>query len=85
MRKKDQRTLDALFAKRIDGSIEWKAVEALFRGLGADIAEKKGSGIDVTLNHIDAVFHRPHPRRECGRSLVKRVREFLARAGVEHD
>ena len=52
---------------------------------GGELTEHKGSGIDVTLNDVDAVFHRPHPRRECGKGLVKRVREFLNSAGVEHD
>ena len=85
MRKKDRRTLDAIFAKPLSGNIEWRAVEALFRALGGELTEHKGSGIDVTLNDVDAVFHRPHPRRECGKGLVKRVREFLNSAGVEHD
>lgn len=85
MRKKDQRTLDALFAKRIDGNMEWKAVEALFRALGATIREKKGSAIGVKLNDVYAVFDRPHPRRECGKGLVKRVGKYLDKAGVEHD
>ncbi len=77
--------MDAIFAKPLSGNIEWRAVEALFRALGGELTEHKGSDIDVTLNDVDAVFHRPHPCRECGKGLVKRVREFLNSAGVEHD
>ena len=82
MRNKHERTRDAIFARRVDGNIEWKAVEALLVALGADIREKSGSGIGVTLNGVYAVFDRLHPRRECGRNLVKRVRSFLENAGA---
>lgn len=81
MRNKDKRTREAIFAKRVDGNIDWKSVESLLRVLGADMREKSVSGVGVTLNGVSAVFDRPHPRRECGRSLVKRVRSFLESAG----
>ena len=36
---------------------------------------------NIDWKDVEAVFDRPHPRRECGRGLVKRVRTFLTNSG----
>ena len=54
----------------------------MFRGLGAEIHESSGSSIIIELNGEVETVHRPHPRPECGKGLVKRMKHFLERAGV---
>ncbi|MCP4661563.1 MAG: hypothetical protein GY856_39690 [bacterium] len=37
----------------------------------------------VELAGAEAVFHRPHPRKETNKGAVKAVRRFLLATGVE--
>lgn len=79
MNTRHQRTLDAVFVTPTRANIEWSAIEALFLALGAEIEERAGSRIGVSLNGTDSVFHRPHPGREATKPLVRRARTFLIR------
>jgi hypothetical protein len=83
MNAKHRRTLDAIFARPVPSDIRWAEIEGLFIALGAECSEGRGSRIRVTLNGLDAIFHRPHPRPETNKGAVVSVREFLKRAGVE--
>ena len=55
----------------------------MLAALGADISEGSGSRVRISLNGVDAVFHRPHPRKETDKGSVKSMRRFLKEAGVE--
>ncbi|MEM1011998.1 MAG: type II toxin-antitoxin system HicA family toxin [Planctomycetota bacterium] len=57
-------------------------MESLLRSLGATLEEGAGSRVRVSLNGIDAVFHRPHPQPEASRAVIRSVRSFLINAGV---
>ncbi|WP_370867743.1 type II toxin-antitoxin system HicA family toxin [Brevundimonas sp.] len=35
----------------------------------------------VSLDGVDAVFHRPHPQKETDKGALKSVRRFLTEAG----
>jgi len=67
--------------RRLHGGVHWKGVEALLRKLGADVYEGAGSTVTFVLDGVKLTVDRPHPRRECGRGLVKRVRAYLERFG----
>ena len=82
MRKAHKRTLDAIFDRQVRGNLRWRDVESMFRGLGAEIHESSGSSIIIELNGEVETVHRPHPRPECGKGLVRRMKHFLERAGV---
>lgn len=82
MHRRHERTLAAIFDTQVRGNLRWRDVEALFRSLGAEIHERRGSSVVIELNGEVETVHRPHPRPECGRGLVKRMRRFLERAGV---
>jgi HicA-like toxin of HicAB toxin-antitoxin system len=82
MTGRHRRTLDAVFADPVRANIAWSDVEALFVAVGATISAGRGSRMRVSLNGVDAVFHRPHPRRETDRGAVRSVRRFLREAGV---
>ena len=80
---KQRRTLDAVFTKPEPSDIPWNDIESLFRGLGAEISEGRGSRVRIALNGLRAVFHRPHPERVTDKGAVASVRKFLTTAGIE--
>jgi hypothetical protein len=75
-------TLAAIFTTPVPGGIKWREIEGLFRHLGCEITEGRGSRVRVSLNGQDAVFHRPHPSPDTDKGAVKAVRRFLESAGV---
>ena len=75
----DETTLDQI--RRLNAGLHWKKVEALLKHLGAEVYEGSGSTATFVLNCRKLTVDRPHPRRECGRGLVKRVRSFLEGLG----
>ena len=82
MRGRHRNTLEAIFADPVRANVPWADVEALFIASGASISQGRGSRLRVSLNGVDAVFHRPHPRRETDRGALRSVRRFLREAGV---
>ena len=67
--------------RRLNGGLAWKRVEALLRSLGAEVYEGSGSTVTFALDDRKLTVDRPHPRKECGKGLVKRVRSFLDELG----
>jgi len=82
MRGRHRNTLQAVFADPVRANVLWADVEALFIAAGASISEGRGSRVRVSLNGVDAVFHRPHPAKETNKGVLKSVRRFLREAGV---
>ena len=80
---KQSRVLQAIFAEPTPANIEWDEIVSLFQALGADCKKGSGSRLRVALGNRRATFHRPHPRKEAGRLMVKSVRRFLEEAGVK--
>jgi hypothetical protein len=66
----------------VRANVLWAEVEALFIAAGASVSEGRGSRVRVSLNDVDAVFHRPHPMKETDKGALKSVRRFLREAGV---
>ncbi|HFE65671.1 MAG TPA: type II toxin-antitoxin system HicA family toxin [Chloroflexi bacterium] len=83
MNRKHRKTLESVFADPVRANIVWKDIEALFIALGAEISEGRGSRIRVVLHGVKAIFHRPHPRKEANKGMVKSVRRFLSEAGIK--
>ena len=81
MNAKHRRTLAAIFANPVSGGIRWHDIEALFTALGAKIQEREGARVSVVLKSVPAVYHRPHPRPEVRKAVVRAVREQLVKAG----
>ncbi|MFC1575544.1 type II toxin-antitoxin system HicA family toxin [Gemmatimonadota bacterium] len=65
----------------LNGGLAWKKVEALLKSLDAEVYEGSGSTVTFALGERKLTVDRPHPRKECGRGLVKRVRRFLDELG----
>ncbi|WP_084407863.1 type II toxin-antitoxin system HicA family toxin [Fulvimarina manganoxydans] len=83
MRKRHQRTLEAIFARPVSGTVRWSDIEALFVELGAVVEERAGSRIGVRLFGEVRVFHRPHPRPETDKGAIVSVRQWLESQGVK--
>ena len=82
MKQKHQKILELIYARPVSGNINWKDIEALFKALGAEISERKGSRIGVKLFGEIQVFHRPHPAPDTDKGAVSSVRKWLERNGV---
>ncbi|MFN7621466.1 MAG: type II toxin-antitoxin system HicA family toxin [bacterium] len=82
---KHARTLEAVFANPVRANVLWADVESLFAAAGAEISEGRGSRVRVSLDGVDAVFHRPHPQKETDKGALKSVRRFLTEAGHAPD
>lgn len=61
MRRRHQKTLEALFAHPSSGNLPWRDIDALLQELGAVISEREGSRSAVVLFGEVRVFHRPQP------------------------
>lgn len=83
MSKKHQRTLEAIFATPVRSNVRWKDIEVMLQNFGAEIEEGAGSRIRILLNDEEAVFHRPHPRKETDKGALVSMRKFLENAGVK--
>jgi hypothetical protein len=82
MQGKHRKTLEAIFADPVRANVAWADVESLLGAAGGLISEGRGSRLRVSLNGVDAVFHRPHPQKETDKGALKSVRRFLREAGV---
>jgi len=82
MKRRHQKTLNAIFAHPISGNIPWREIEALFVELGAEISEREGSRVAVVLFNEVKVFHRPHPHPNTDKGAVASIRRWLEQHGV---
>ena len=77
--RKRSKTLDQI--EDLNGGLHWSKVEALFKSYRTEVYEGKGSMVTFVIDDLKFTMDRPHPRRECGKGLVKRVREYLRKCG----
>jgi hypothetical protein len=82
MNSKQAKTLQAIFADPVSGTIEWAAVESLLVHIGCRVIEGNGSRVRFERDGVIASFHRPHPAKEAKRYQVRDAREFLTKIGV---
>jgi hypothetical protein len=82
MKRKHQKTLDAIYARPVSANIQWRDIEALLIELGADISEREGSRIAVVLFDEVRVFHRPHPSPDTDKGAVASIRKWFEQHGV---
>jgi hypothetical protein len=83
MNKKQRQTLKEVFSLHVRSDIKWTSIENLFKVLGAEISQGRGSRVRVSLNGVKAVFHEPHPEKETDKGAVKAVKEFLVNADIK--
>lgn len=82
MNSKHIKTLQAVFANPVSGTIDWADMESLLIAAGAVLKEGRGSRIRFVYGNERATFHRPHPEKEAKPYQVKDARKFLEAIGV---
>jgi len=82
MNSKQRRTLLAIFADPVSGTIAWNDIESLLVAVGCKVIEGNGSRVRFAFSGEVESFHRPHPDKEAKRYQVRAAREFLTRIGV---
>lgn len=83
MNSKHARTLSAIFADPVSGTIAWAAVESLLLAIGCDLIEGNGSRERFAKGIEVETFHRPHPAKEAKRYQIRAARAYLLRLGVK--
>ena len=83
MKRKCQRTVELIYARPVSANVRWSEIEALFKELGAEIAEREGSRVEVFLFGVVRVFHRPHPSPDTDKGAVASIRKWLDEKGVK--
>jgi hypothetical protein len=82
MNNTHRKTLAAVFAEPVSGTLEWAVIERLLLAAGARLIEGRGSRVRFEKDGEVATFHRPHPAKEAKRYQVRDARDFLIRIGV---
>ena len=81
MNHRHRKVLQAIFAHPVNTNLNFRDVEGVFTELGAEIDNKTGGRIGVTLNGHSAAFH-----HTTGHSVpvdeVVQVRKFLEGCGI---
>ncbi len=83
LNNRQKKTLAAVFERPERSDIGWRDVESLFRALGAEVSQGRGSRVRVALGGTRAILHSPHPERVCGKGMAGSIRRFLENAGVD--
>ena len=81
MNHKHRKTLHALFAHPISANINFKDVVHVFEGLGAEVENKSGNRIGVSLNGHSVAFS--HAHHSLPKEEVVQNRKFLETCGVD--
>jgi len=73
-------TLHALFAHPISANIDYKKVVHLLEALGAEVDNKPGNRVGVTLQGHSAAFK--HAQHDLPKEEVIEVKRFLEACGI---
>lgn len=80
MNHRHRKILHALFAHPISANIDFKEVEATLRELGAEIENRHGARVAVSLNGHTALFH--HANHSVPKDEVVQIKKFLIDCGI---
>jgi hypothetical protein len=83
MKRRHQRTIEAIYSHPLSANVPWRDIEALFVELGADVSEREGSRVAVVLFGEVRVFHRPHPSPNTDKGAVASIRRWMEQHGVK--
>jgi len=85
MARRHRKTYDALHADPVRANISWDDAITMLEAFGATVTGTGGSMHSVEFDGASIVLHRPHPGNELPRDAVRRIRNFLGKAGVNPD
>ena len=81
MNHRHRKVLHSLFAHPISANIDFKEVVHVLEELGAEVENKAGNRIGVTLSGHTAAF--THANHSMPKEEVVQVRKFLEACGVD--
>ncbi|HEX4893818.1 MAG TPA: type II toxin-antitoxin system HicA family toxin [Hyphomicrobiaceae bacterium] len=81
MNHRHRKVLHALFAHPVSANINFKEVVHVLEELGAEVENKAGNRIGVTLNGHTAAF--VHAQHDLPKDEVAQIRKFLTSCGVD--
>ena len=81
MNHKHRKVLAQLFAHPISSNIDFREVEHVLKDLGAEIENKHGNRIGVTLKGHTAAF--THAHHDLPKEEVMQIRKFLTTCGID--
>ncbi|MEP0320616.1 hypothetical protein [Bauldia litoralis] len=81
MDHRHRKVLHALFAHPVSGNINFTSVQHMLTELGADIDNRSGARIGVTLKGHTVVFH--HAHKTLPVEEVLQVKKFLTDSGID--
>lgn len=83
MNHRHRKTLHAVFAHPISANIDFKELVHVLEELGAEIDNRSGNRIGVTLNGHTAAFR--HAHHDVPKDEVVQIRKFLTTCGIDPD
>jgi hypothetical protein len=75
-----RKVLHALFAHPVSANIDFREVESVLGELGAEIENRSGARVAVSLKGHTALFH--HANHSVPKDEVAQIRKFLIDCGV---
>jgi len=83
MKRRHERTLEAVYAKPSSASLRFDDFRSLMVALEAQVLEREGSRVAFILMGKVLVMHRPHPSPEMDKGAVDDARKFLVLCSVK--
>lgn len=80
MNHRHRKILHAIFAHPIPANLDFREVESVLKELGAEIEERSGSRVSVTLKGHTVVIH--HANHSVPKDEIVQIRRFLIDRGV---
>ncbi len=80
MNHRHRKILHQLFAHPISANIDFNDVQSVLRELGAELEDRSGARVAVTLKGHTVLFH--HANHSVPKEEVQQIRRFLVDCGV---
>ncbi len=81
MNHSHRKVLHALFAHPVSANLGFKEVEHVLTALGAEVSNKTGNRIGVTLKGHSAAFS--HANHDLPREEIIQIKKFLIDCGID--
>ena len=81
MNHRHRKVVHAIFAHPIPANLDFKEVQSTLKELGAEIEDRNGSRIAVSLKGHTVLFH--HAQHSVPKDEVVQIRRFLTDCGID--
>jgi hypothetical protein len=80
MNHRHRKVLHQLFAHPISANIDFQEVQSVLKELGAELEDRSGARVAVTLKGHTVLFH--HANHALPKEEVQQIRRFLIDCGI---